>query len=405
MQRHALLMYTSCAWFFAEISGIETVQMLAYAARAIQLAREVTGLELESGFLERLAEAPSNLPQHTANGRDVYLKLVRPMVATLRTAIADYGISVLIEPEAPQQALGVYEIQEVGAHRHRRDSFTLATGRVRVQSLLTGESLQAIYAAFGSDGQEFRCSVKGYVDVDEYIQLQDELFRLFTHHSLTELVRVLDAHFGEDYFTLSHLFPDEQRRLARRLLSKTLEHFGQQCQKVYRRNRRLIDFIRTKQLPLPPVLRVAAEWTLDTEISQAAQRLLQGQTTPGEVEGTIRAYQGEAKRLECSLNFAPLRQAFETIVEQQLGGLTKHAGQMQLPRHALEVAQELDLGLNLWRAQNIFWHFLHGEPHIDDLSVMLELGTRLGFNQATVSKLLHVRVSPMKRPDAGKLQA
>ena len=61
MQRHALLMYTSCAWFFAEISGLETVQMLAYAARAIQLAREVTGLELEPGFLERLAEAPSNL--------------------------------------------------------------------------------------------------------------------------------------------------------------------------------------------------------------------------------------------------------------------------------------------------------------------------------------------------------
>ena len=58
MQRHALLMYTSCAWFFAEISGIETVQTLAYAARAIQLAHEVAGSELEPSFLERLAEAP-----------------------------------------------------------------------------------------------------------------------------------------------------------------------------------------------------------------------------------------------------------------------------------------------------------------------------------------------------------
>ena len=101
MQRHALLMYTSCAWFFAEISGLETVQTVAYAARAMQLAREVTGLELEAGFLERLAEAPSNLPQLTENGRDVYLKLVRPMVATLRTVIADYGISALIEPASP----------------------------------------------------------------------------------------------------------------------------------------------------------------------------------------------------------------------------------------------------------------------------------------------------------------
>ena len=267
MQRHALLMYTSCAWFFAEISRIETVQMLAYAARAIQLAREVAGLELEPGFLERLAEAPSNLPQFTENGRDVYLKLVRPMVATLRTVIANYAISALIEPEAPQQTLGVYDIQEVGAHRESRGSFTLTTGRVRVQSQLTGESLQAIYAALGSDGQDFRCSVKGYVDTEEYTQLQDELFRLFTRHSLTEVVRALDAHFGEEYFTLSHLFPDEQRRIGQQLLAKALERFEQHCEEVYRTNQRLIDFIRTKNLPLPDVLRMAAQSSLNAEIN------------------------------------------------------------------------------------------------------------------------------------------
>jgi alpha-amylase/alpha-mannosidase (GH57 family) len=405
MQRHALLMYTSCAWFFAEISGIETVQMLAYAARAMQLAREITGLELESGFLERLAEAPSNLPQQTANGRDVYLKLVRPMVATLRTAIADYGISALIESGVPQQVLGVYEIQEVGAHRHSRANFTLATGRVRVQSQLTGESLQAIYAAFRSDGQEFRCSVKGYVDVDEYIQLQDELFRLFTHHSLTEMVRALDAHFGEDFFTLSHLFPDEQRRLGQLLLTKTLERFGRQCQKLFRANQHLIDFLRTRKVPLPPPLRVATEWTLDAEISHAAQRLLQGQTSPGDLEGSIRAYQDAAKRLECTLNFAPLRQAFEVLVEKHVGLLTDGAGQTQLYRQALEVAQELNLGLNLERAQNIFWGLLTTTPPIHDLPLLLELGTRLGFNQATVSKLLQAHVSSGKHAAAGKLQA
>jgi alpha-amylase/alpha-mannosidase (GH57 family) len=405
MQRHALLMYTSCAWFFAEISGIETVQMLAYAARAMQLARELTGLELESGFLERLAEAPSNLPQHTENGREVYLKLVRPMVATLRTAIADYGISALIEPEAPQQALGVYEIQEVGSHRRSRDSFTLATGRVRVQSQLTGESLQAIYAAFGSDGHDFRCSVKGYVDVDEYARLQDELFQLFTYHSLTEVIRALDAHFGEDFFTLSHLFPDEQRRIGQLLMAKTMQQFGQQCEAVYRANQRLINFIRTKKLPLPPALRVAAELSLDAEISNAAQQLLQGQITPGDVEGSIRAYQDEAKRLECTLNFAPLRQAFESIVEQHILRLTADAGHTQLPRQALEVAQELNLGLNLRRAQNIFWRFLTGEPHSGDSSVMLELGTRLAFNQATVSKLLQAQVASTKPVDASKLPA
>jgi alpha-amylase/alpha-mannosidase (GH57 family) len=388
MQRHALLMYTSCAWFFAEISGIETVQMLAYAARAIQLAREVAGLELEAGFLERLAEAPSNLPQHTENGRDVYLKLVKPMVATLRTAIADYAISGLIEPQAPPPALGVYEVQEVGAQRNSCGSFTLATGRVRVQSQLTGESLQAIYAALESDGHDFRCSVKGYVDVDEYTQLQDELFRLFTRHSLTEVVRALDAHFGEDYFTLSQLFPDEQRRIGEQLLAKTLEHFCQRCEEVYRTNQRLIDFIRARNLPLPAMLRIAAESSLNAEIGHIARQLLDGHLTPGDGEAIIRAYQEEGKRLQCTLDFDQLNRAFEAIIERHIALLSQDAGHAQMPRQALEMAQALALGLNLWRGQNLFWRYLTDGAHTVDLAVMLELGTRLGFNQAVVSKLL-----------------
>jgi alpha-amylase/alpha-mannosidase (GH57 family) len=371
MQRHALLMYTSCAWFFAEISRIETVQMLAYAARAIQLAREVAGLELEPGFLERL-----------------------------RTAIANYAISALIEPEVPQQTLGVYEIQEVGAHRDSRGSFALATGRVRVQSQLTGESLQAIYAALGSDGHDFRCSVKGYVDTEEYTQLQDELFRLFTHHSLTEVVRALDAHFGEEYFTLNHLFPDERRRIGQQLLAKALERFGRQCEELYRANQRLIDFIRTNDLPLPDALRMAAESSLNAQISHLARQLLAAHLTPGDLEGIIRAHQHEAKRLQSTLNFDPLNRAFEAIIERHLVLLSQDAGHAQIPRQALEVAQELKLGLNLWRGQNLFWRYLTGETHAGDLPVMLELGTRLGFNQAVVSKLLYAYVRVFTPPPA-----
>jgi alpha-amylase/alpha-mannosidase (GH57 family) len=394
MQRHALLMYTSCAWFFAEISRIETVQMLAYAARAIQLAREVAGLELEPGFLERLAAAPSNLPQFTENGRDVYLKLVRPMVATLRTVIANYAISALIEPAVPQQTLGVYDIQEVGAHRDSRGSFTLTTGRVRVQSQLMGESLQAIYAALGSDGHDFRCSVKGYVDTEEYTQSQDELFRLFTRHSLTEVVRALDAHFGEEYFTLSHLFPDEQRRIGQQLLAKALERFEQHCEEVYRTNQRLIDFVRTRDLPLPDVLRTAAQSSLNAEINLIARQLLAGQLTPGDGAGIICTHQHEAKRLQCTLNFDQLNRAFEAIIERHIALLSQDARHAQIPRQALEVAQELKLGLNLWRGQSLFWRYLAGETHTVDLPVMLELGTRLGFNQAVVSKLLSAPPSP-----------
>src|SRR5262249_1114414 len=54
MQRHAMLMYTSCGWFFDELSGIETTQVIQYAARTLQLYEEIFGEVIEPAFLDRL---------------------------------------------------------------------------------------------------------------------------------------------------------------------------------------------------------------------------------------------------------------------------------------------------------------------------------------------------------------
>ena len=75
MQKNGLLMHTSCGWFFDEISGIETVQVMRYAARAIELAQDLLGIYLEPNYLKMLEGAPSNL---YGNGARVYDALVRP---------------------------------------------------------------------------------------------------------------------------------------------------------------------------------------------------------------------------------------------------------------------------------------------------------------------------------------
>jgi alpha-amylase/alpha-mannosidase (GH57 family) len=76
MQRHALLMYTSCGWFFDDIAGLEAVQILRYAARAMELAKAVSGRDLEPEFRERLALAPGN-DETLSDGGKVWAKLVR----------------------------------------------------------------------------------------------------------------------------------------------------------------------------------------------------------------------------------------------------------------------------------------------------------------------------------------
>jgi alpha-amylase/alpha-mannosidase (GH57 family) len=62
MERCAMSMFTSCGWFFEDPSGLETRQVLRYAARAMEIAEELSDDRIEEGFLRRLEAAVSNDP-------------------------------------------------------------------------------------------------------------------------------------------------------------------------------------------------------------------------------------------------------------------------------------------------------------------------------------------------------
>lgn len=80
LQRYSLLMYTSCGWFFDELSGIETIQIIRYAGRVIELANLLTMNNYEAEFLNRLELVPSNF-QEVGNGANLYRRFVKPFMA------------------------------------------------------------------------------------------------------------------------------------------------------------------------------------------------------------------------------------------------------------------------------------------------------------------------------------
>lgn len=94
IQRHAILMYTSCGWFFDEISGIETNQILQYALRTIDYSQEVFGVDLYPEFLKRLSKAPSNVMQ---SGAVSFEKNVVPTRVTMERVATHFAVSSLFE--------------------------------------------------------------------------------------------------------------------------------------------------------------------------------------------------------------------------------------------------------------------------------------------------------------------
>jgi alpha-amylase/alpha-mannosidase (GH57 family) len=90
LQRNTMLMYTSCAWFFNDISGIEPIQILKYACRALDLMNQLGVPTTRRRFLEILAAAKSNRPE-LGNGADIYRRLVEPSNPSFNPELAEFA--------------------------------------------------------------------------------------------------------------------------------------------------------------------------------------------------------------------------------------------------------------------------------------------------------------------------
>src|SRR5579859_674337 len=145
MQRHEMLMYTSCGWFFDEISGIESVQVIQYAGRALQLAREIFGGDLEPEFLNRLEQAKSNIPEHK-DGRRIYEKFVKPAMIDWPKAEAHYAISSLFQQYGERTTLFSFRFEDEDRQLINAGKTRLAVGRTRIQSEITQEPEVLSYA-------------------------------------------------------------------------------------------------------------------------------------------------------------------------------------------------------------------------------------------------------------------
>ncbi|MGH7904158.1 MAG: DUF3536 domain-containing protein, partial [Candidatus Dormibacteraceae bacterium] len=139
LQRHAMLMYTSCGWFFDDLSGIETVQVIQYAGRVVQLAQELFGEPLEPRFLALLGEARSNLPEQ-GDGASIYERQVRPAMVDLRAVCAHYAVTSIFEPYGERASIYCYSVDRVESRPLQAGVAKLGVGRARVTSEITGES-------------------------------------------------------------------------------------------------------------------------------------------------------------------------------------------------------------------------------------------------------------------------
>src|SRR5579863_5048725 len=268
MQRHAMLMYTSCGWFFDEISGLESVQVIQYAGRVIQLAREATGEDLEPEFLKRLGEAKSNIPEW-GDGARIYEKAVRPVMVDLRNVAIHFAISSLFEDHKDGDPKFCYDIMIRDCHRLESGQAKLILGHIQVTSRITRESRDLTFGVIHVGDQVLHAGARNFNDQEDYSRVKEEISASFSAGNLPETLRLLDDYLGGLQYSLKSLFKDEQKRILDLILQQTLQDVEARYREVYHRDGPLLRSLKEMDQPLPSVLRITAEFVLNSDLKHA----------------------------------------------------------------------------------------------------------------------------------------
>ncbi len=265
MQRNAMLMFTSCGWFFNDVSGIETVQVLNYAARVIQLMGRFTDRDVEREFTARLADAHSNVPER-GSGRDIWEREVVPTRADLRRVAAHYAVLSLFDNFDDQTRIYCYEATRRDFEVQKNGRARLAVGSITVRSTITFEEARFDFAVLHLGETELTGGVCAARAGDEYETVKKELLEATQPGGIAGIIRLLDAFFAETSLSIRSLFRDEQRRIFNLLCNTTLEEAESAFRQLHERYGPLMRFHTRLGIPVPKVLQTAAEFDLNVQL-------------------------------------------------------------------------------------------------------------------------------------------
>lgn len=350
MQRHALLMYTSCGWFFDEVAGIETIQIMAYAGRAIQLAEEAGGADLEAAFLEKLAKVPSNHKKY-GHAAEIYRRHVATTRLTLERVAAHHAISCEFEGNHTPRQVYSYDAVNLAYNNYHAGRIRLAVGRTRVCSRITRNSGDYTFAVLHFGDHNLSAGVRGYRNEKDFTTMHRELRDAFELSDLPEVIRLIDRHFDQHNYTLWHLFKDEQRKVLDQIMQKPLEELNRTYQQIYDNQFALLRFLNDIGVPAPRALTAPVEMV-------ATDRLKKLLSARGQDLVTLRELIDEIERLSLKLDEVSLGLDAGAKIARQMEKLAKAPGNLAFLitiNETIEQLQRLPITLDLWQAQNDYY--------------------------------------------------
>ena len=404
MQRHALQMYTSCGWFFADLAGLETILVLQHATRAIQLAEELTGGEIEGKFLQHLSEAKGNLPE-MGRGDQVYQRLVKPKWVTPEKVVNHFAITSLFDSGDGEKKIFSYRVEKICYEKMGKEEDLLVMGQVRVTSDIIPESKEFLFGWIPSKKEVSRAWVsegEEGLDFNAFKEKGQESFG----KGEEEMAKVFTSLLGDRFFTIQDTFKEERQAIFQKLIQKEFDEHCQIYADLFDRTKQAVEVLSREGLEIPFEIRVVAEVTLSNRLFQEINELkrdFKKTKERGEIDRIIEEAREHGYHLRKEKSLLVLNE----ILMERMNALQKRKGpdlsrQSELAEEVLtllDLAKKWDFEISLEEAQNLMGQILDecvgglekgwwedGTPKLFSPN-LITLAEKLGFNVERFSKI------------------
>jgi alpha-amylase/alpha-mannosidase (GH57 family) len=350
LQRNAMFMFTSCGWFFDDISGIESVQVMKYAGRVIQLAKEIEDLDLEAGYLERLERAPSNKPAFS-NGAKIYEQFVEPAELDLLKIGVHYAVSSLFETYPETIRIGEYTAQNQSHDILESTQQKLVLGKAKIRSDVLWEEESISYAVLHLGQHNLYGGARPFTDDHAFSQMGIEIKEAFQKEGITQVVRSMDKHFGDHNYTLWHLLKDKKREILNQVLESTLIEAETSLHHIFDKHHSIMFALKKNNVPLPKAFSTSVEFILNADF----RKLMEAEEL--DIDGIKKIVDEFAKWTlqpdKALLGFVSSSKIDTMMLELQTD--PEKTALLKTIDSLMEILGDFPLDLNLWKSQNIFF--------------------------------------------------
>ncbi|GHA31849.1 glycoside hydrolase [Salinimicrobium marinum] len=348
MQYHAMLMYTSCGWFFDEVTGIESMQDVFYATRAVQLAEEISGKNYEDDFVKLLEKIPSNIPEY-GNVLTAYNKFVKPMALDMIRIGAHYAVSSLFEEFPTEVSLYNFSAAVKTKYYYEAGKQKLVIGRTEFRSDITWEKVDISYAVIHLGDRHLFGGVREYMGAEALEKLHNTVAELFKKGNIYEIFNIMDDYFGNHNYSFWHLFRDEQRSIMELVMENTFKNAEGAMQILYENSYPLLQAYKEINMEAPDRLKSPVSTVVNTRLMNL---LKEEKFNLVKFERQLRS----AELIDVDLDAVTLNFLSDKRLDSLMEILKEHPDDidtLKCVNELIDILKDGPIQINRWQAQNI----------------------------------------------------